>query len=85
MLIEIGPSDRGPLAKQLPVLSFVGSTVEKAGIPFPGNVELLSVGEVDLEMVGGDGDRGFGIRGHNLSSKVNQLTAKPVYFRIEGV
>jgi hypothetical protein len=60
-------------------------TVEKAGIPFPGNVELLSVGEVDLEMVGGDGDRGFGIRGHNLSSKVNQLTAKPVYFRIEGV
>jgi hypothetical protein len=85
MLIEVGPGDRCPFAKQLPVLSFLGGAVEKAGVPFPGDVELLSVGEVDLEMVGGDGDRGFGIRGHNLSSKVNQLTAKPVYFRIEGV
>jgi hypothetical protein len=51
MLIEIGPFDRCPLAKQLPVLSFLGGAVEKAGIPFPGDVELLSVGEVDLEMV----------------------------------
>jgi hypothetical protein len=58
MLIEVGPGDRCPLAKQLPVLSFLGSAVEKARIPFPGDVELLSVGEVDLEMVGGDGDRG---------------------------
>jgi hypothetical protein len=58
MFIEIGPFDRCPLAKQLPVLSFLGGAMEEAGIPFPGDVELLSVGEVDLEMVGGDGDRG---------------------------